>query len=402
MLRQLLTAAALALTATAASAQCFNPDGLSGPCWQQAQANLPAFPPIQMPGTGICWDQCTPQPQVNTVVQLSAPNFVDCGQYDVGLTVLDGAGTNMLNGRVRLDYTRTWEEAAPNNQRLQVWRFVAKVDMMRGNGFDPCIVPPELGSIPTTFYYGYVDYAFNCATNQWESSVVLFHNCDEFIHQPGLSSTPGVYHPGRSYALVAPHTAVNPFIPGNLLPAAGPIVSEAVRNVPQIPGMPCITEERIAGGNVNLVGTGCGCQFAAAPNQLTARRFTGTGACTGPVGSSAFLSVNLSPTFPWFHMMTNSIGCWSTDFSYPGKECAWVDEGPMLYADGCGGGLFAEMQYGATTSEGYDVVSTGGALASKNFTDMASNASYALPGPIAFPIVGDVRKSRHLIYVNVP
>ena len=35
-----------------------------------------------------------------------------------------------------------------------------------------------------------------------EAALVLFHNCDRFIHRPGLSSRPGAFHPGMSFALV--------------------------------------------------------------------------------------------------------------------------------------------------------------------------------------------------------
>ena len=120
MLRQTAIAAALALTAGAAAAQCPIPDNLNGPCWQQLQANLPQFPDITMESAGVCWSQCTPQPIVCTTLSLPAPNQISCGRYSTQLKVNDCVtGGDILNGTVVLDYTRTWQEMGPNNQQLQ-------------------------------------------------------------------------------------------------------------------------------------------------------------------------------------------------------------------------------------------------------------------------------------------
>ena len=63
---------------------------------------------------------------------------------------------------------------------------------------------------------------------------------------------------------------------------------------------------------------------------------------------------------------------------------------------------FGEVYYGASSRGGYNVDNIGPLSISRNFTDLAANESFALPGPIAFPLVGSVQPTRNLIYVNTP
>ena len=325
MLRHTLTAFALVATtglSASLSAQCLGDDGLNGPCWAPTPSNLPQFPSMSLPGTGICWENCAPEPQVCTKVELSAPNQISCGRYTADLQVFDCVnGDQELGGRLVLDYTRTWIEAAPQGQ-LQVYRFLAKVNMRQApTGDDECIVPNCLDGFNEVFYYGYVDYAFLCGGGPVQSAMMLFHNCDEFIHQQGVSSTPGNFHPNQNFALVAPSDTVNPFVAGNSMPPVGALVAEAVRNVPQVGGAPCINEDPLAAGALNLIGAGCGCPFMLNPQQLTARRFTGQGTCAGAgVAPTSFNTVNTRPGLPWIHLMSTSIGSWTTNASYPGQE----------------------------------------------------------------------------------
>ncbi len=399
----LLAALALAAFTSSTPAQCLGPDGLSGPCWQPVTANLPNFPTQGHQGTGICWNNCNPQ-QVCTDVFWAAPLLVRCGVYDAFLQVNDCAGMPLLSGVVRLDYTRTWEEITPVAPavRYQVWRFVAKVDLRR-LGVNPCVVPPCLGPHPTAFYYGYLDYAFNCSTGVFESALVLFHNCDAFIHHPAFSSTPGAFHPGTSYALVAPSTAANPFVPIGAPAPAGMIVAEAVRNVPPPGVFPCTTEDPVT-GSIQFIVDGCACPFALNPKQTTARILKGTGTCVDPVfGPTTFTTVKTMAPFPWLHDITTAIGTWTSPVGpYPGDEFVWVDEAPVLYRDSCPRLVFGELYYGASTSKGFTVVPPTGAMLTQNFTDIAANASFTPPTMPVFPLVGTVLPTRNLIYVNVP
>ncbi len=401
----LLSALVLATTHEVVSAQCLGPDGLNGPCWTTNTANLPNFPHATLQGTGICWIRCNPQPQVCTNVVLAAPVAVACGRYTAALSVSDCVGLPLLTGSVVLDYTRTWDELTPVPPGIhyQVWRFAAKVDMSRVGAVPPsCVVPSCLAVHNTAFYYGYVDYAVDCATGVFETALMLFHNCDSFIHDPDFSSRPGAFHPDGSYALVAPSTAANPFVAGNVTAFTGPIVAEAVRNVPLIVGGPCICEDPVT-GDLRFAGQGCGCPLMLNPKQMTARILRGTGTCVAPgFGLTSFTSVNTSPGFPWFHVMSTSIGTWTTAASYPGMERVWADEAPILYNDSCPILKFGELYYGASTSDGYTVVPPVGVMLTQKFLDIASNVSFTPPSMPVFPLVGHVIPTRNLIYVNVP
>ena len=88
--------------------------------------------------------------------------------------------------------------------------------------------------------------------------LVLFHNCDRFIHSPGLSDKPGVFHADRSYAIVAPHSAVQPFVPMNAIASGGPLIGEATRNVNSSspPLGVCTVEDEVIIGDMTLFGAG--------------------------------------------------------------------------------------------------------------------------------------------------
>ena len=394
-----------------ANAQCFGPDNLSGPCWQPTAVNLPAFPDVHMPGKGICWDNCNPSSEVCTDLDITMPIPVSCDQFTAELTVSDClTGAVELRGKLILDYTRTWNEFDPviAGGQYQVWRFVAKVDLETPPGIaSGCPIPTCLGPTPSAFFYGYMDYALNCSTGQFESALVLFHGCDAFQHDPVLSDRPGAFHPGTSYAIVGPDTSANPFVVAALPATGGAITAEAIRLAakPSLGG--CVNEERIQQGVIQPIGQGCTCTFALAPAQVTARHMAGTGTCVSPVsGPSSFLSLTIGG-LPWIETITTSIGTWTTGASYPGPEQVWVDEGIFLFTDGCAAAagapsLFGDLMYGASTSQGYFVLGgdDGGGALTDRFTDLASNLAHTVGTPLSFPILGSVRPTDHLIYVN--
>ena len=391
-----------AMTASA-NAQCFSgPDGLSGPCWQPTTANLPGFQDVVLPGTGICWDNCAPTQRPIRVV-VPTPTQTSCDTYSTTVTIVDStSGTTELVGSMVMNYTRTWDEIDPVGISHQVYRFVVKIDFRDGTPgalHNSCLFPPCIGPEPSAFYYGYLDYAWTCGPVTFqEAALVLFHNCDEFIHHP-TSAKRGIYHPDTSFALVAPSTPANPFVASIAAPPAGPMVAEAVRNTAP-PGATCIFEDRLQNGAVQILGAGCGCAFAPNPPQLTARRISGTASCTNAAGiNSSFLSANASPTFPWFHMMTTSIGSWTTPMGYPGEEAVWVDEVPIFYRDSCVNSAFGEVYYGASTAKGWTLGTT---ILTQNFTDLASNTSWSVPGAPPTTFMGCVLPTRNLIYFNLP
>jgi len=247
---------------------------------------------------------------------------------------------------------------------------------------------------PTAFYYGYIDYAFDCATGGWESALVLFHGCDKFQHDQAISDKPGTYHPTISYALVAPTTTANPFIPAVLPAPGGAVFAEAIRNAANPVTLACTNEERIQQGQITPLGQACACPFSFFPPQVTARRVEATGMC-----GSSYRTINTFPNFPWFENMTTSIGSWSTGANYPGPESAWVDEGVFLHYDGCAGPVpvgYAEIKYGATTAQGYPAAAAGVVI--DKMTDMVDNYAIKLGDPLLLPMVGSARPTHHLIY----
>ncbi len=408
-----LVAAALLLPAPSAGAQvCFGPDNLDvpGACCVPVIPNLPPFPAISMGGLGICWNTCSVAAQRTLKVQWNTPFQPQCAQYTTPLLVTDStSGAAMLTGTMVLDYTRTWDEITTTGLVQQVWRFTAKADLSvpAGGGAPFCPTPSCIapaGPHPTAFFYGYVDYTCVQPGAGYEATLVLYHACDRFIHQPGLSDKPGVFHPGISYAIVAPHSTVQPFIPANTFASAGPVFGEATRDVVTVTPPPgfCISEDRVNVGNMTLLGAGCVCTMTANPKQQSLRDFRGQTACVnaaGLPGGWASLNVNF-PTLPWFHMVSTSIGFWSNPNVFPGQEHVWVDEGLFVHQSACTGD-FVEMKYGASTRDGWQPLLPI-PIVVDDFTDLADNWTAPLFGPYPLPILGSVRPTDHLIYVNLP
>ena len=409
VLAALLAAALVLAVGSPASAQCWGSDNLdAGPCCAPVLANLPGFIGQTTPGLGICWDDCAVVGTQDLQVSWASLGPIRCGEYNTPLGVSVG-GVGVLSGTLVLDYTRTWIEIDPSGAPIQVWRFAAKADLMSlaGTATPQCPLPsclPPLGPHHTAFFYGYLDYAMCPAGANIQKSLVLFHNCDRFIHQPGLSDKPGNYHPGASYAIVAPHSAAQPFVPMNQLASGGPLVAEATRTMGPFgpPPFQCVIEDRVASGSMNPLGAGCVCIMKANPKQQTLREFKGTTGCLSPTGvPGSWASVNANfPVFPWYHMITTSIGMWTNPGVYPGQESAWVDEGIFVHRDACSGD-WVEMKYGGTTRDGWAVQGPG-PIVVRNFTDLADNWTAKLTGPYPTPILGSVQQTDHLIYVNEP
>jgi len=406
-----IVCALVAGAAPAASAQglCV-PDGLNGPCCAPVNPVLPPFQTTSIPGLGVCWSGCA----VNTTntLKVSWTTLVQgpCSEFTTTLTVADGAtGAPLLSGPLVLDYTRTWNEVDPTGGTTQVWRFAAKADLSPVVGtaaalcpIPSCVLPPN--GFHTAFYYGYLDYAgCNATSGPTENALVLFHNCDRFIHMPGLSDRPGVFHPGQSYAIVAPHSAVQPFLPSNAIAPGGPVLTEATRNL-TLPGLPptvCIAEDRVTQGVMQPLGAGCVCTMTANPKQQTLRQFFGNTVCTTAAGvPGGWATINVGfPGLPWNHMVTTSIGAWANPGMYPGNERAWVDEGFFVTQDACTGD-FIEMKYGGSTRGGFTVIML--PVPITNFTDLADNWTAPLAGPYPAPVMGTIQKTEHLLYVNEP
>ena len=398
------------LLASPPAAQCTFFDGLNGPCCSTVTPALPTFPGFNLTGSGFCWDSCGLAATECVDLFVSFPLQVSCTQYQSQLSVQLCAGIPSMSGfPLVLDYTRTWTETAPTGIDYQVWRFAAKVDMSAGL-VAGCPAPPCLGPQPTAFFYGYVDYALNCATNMFSQTLVLFHNCDAYIHDPAHSDKPGVFHPTQTFAIVAPDTAANPFFPAASPRPGGALTFEALRRAAPAGSTICQAEEPLAGGVLAPIISGCACPLSFASPQNTASVFSGMGSCVGVDGLvSRFDSINtMIFGFPWFHLLTTSIGSWVTPSEYPGPERVFVEEGVLAYHDSCAtapplsSGNSVDFVYGGSSSGGWTAFPLPGGPSFANFLDVASNRFIPLPGPAAPPFTGSVLPTRHLIYVNFP
>ncbi|MEQ8763804.1 MAG: hypothetical protein RL885_07750 [Planctomycetota bacterium] len=390
--------AALCLLAAPAHAQlCAGSDNLVGPCCTNTSITLPTFPNFSFPASSTCWSACGPA-SINQTIQVSAPTPLGCGSYGSAVSILDTAGNLVLSGALTLDYSRTWEETNFDGQSLQVWRFVAKADFRPGPGFDAtlCQSPSCLTTIGNTaFYYGHVDYALNCVTNVFESSISLFHGCDLFIHHPIASSFPGPYHPTTSFAIVGPNTPANPFVPSLFPPFAAPAVGGATRRLG--PGTSCFFEEPMNLGSLGLVGQACACPLnLGGPFQYTALQFGFNGTCNPPASSTA---IGTPPPFPWIAMIAIGLGTWTgtgPGTPFPGPELVWANESFQFYSGNCSPPPSIDVDYGVMTEAGFPVSPnierpwlTGRML------DIGSN--YSRTTGIAPPFVGAVNRTLHMI-----
>ncbi|MEQ8766063.1 MAG: hypothetical protein RL885_19250 [Planctomycetota bacterium] len=383
------------VSSTPAHAQlCFGPDNLAGPCCTQTALNIPTplFAPVSLPGIGICWSACNPV-VTQTDLKFGAFNQNTCGNFTASLSVNDTSGNTLMTGNLDLEYSRTWAETNFNAEVLQVWRFLAKIDLVAVPG---ATCPAPATGEPSSFFYGYFDMVLNCFNGTAEWAVCLFHPCDKFIHNPLASAVPGAYHPQESYAIVAPVTAANPFLPVPLPPFNGPATGGGVHQS-NVPGtILCSTEEPIppAGGQLSQIIQACACPInLGGPLQYTLQTLS-LGTTCGTT-SAAFWTPN---PLPWIYTVTTSLGTWTgtgANTPYPGPEAAWVTEGFHFTVDGCTSIPFIEVYYGAMTDVGFPVTpdlirswQTGRKL------DIGSN--YSRSSGINPPFVGLVRSTRRV------
>ncbi|MEQ8765867.1 MAG: hypothetical protein RL885_18250 [Planctomycetota bacterium] len=386
----------LGLAARASAQLCLGGDGLQGPCCTSVSITFPFnFPGFSMPTAGLCWTGCSAT-QVVTSVTVDPPAQVQCGFFTTKVTVYDSSGVPLLTGPLLMDYTRTWREVSDDGDDLQVWRFVVRGDLA-STGVPGCPVPP---GEPQSFFYGHLDYAFNCFQGHVEQSLSLFHSCDPIVHNNVASAFPGAYHPGLSFGIVGPDTAANPFVPVNQPPLQG-YVQGAVRNTFTSSGQ-CTAEELVPlvpGNNMFTLGQACASPFSTSgPPQYYAQQLKANGLSCG----SGFNSILTSLPLVWPHTVTVSLGHWTGSgpgTPYPGDEDLWVCEGFYLYQDGCSSKASIDFDYGVQTADGFSVIAEPLRPWQTPFMlDLASNFSKTsgfLP-----PFTGFASPAHHIIAVN--
>lgn len=403
-----LSAAIIAVAlAKDSNAQCVMPDNFQGNCCALTIPTLPPFPGGSIPGGTICWQGCVPSPVRDAKVTWTTPAPITCTQFVSTLSIFDAnSGLPILSGPMILDYTRTWDEQAPSGQMYQVWRLTVKADLSVVPAgvvwfceAPSCIQP--LGPHSTAFYYGYMDFTLQCGTvGPFDNALVLQHSSDFFIHRPGFSSTPGNFHPTQSYAIVAPHSAAQPFVPQNAPAPGGAMFGDAMRDVSNASIPFCPDSDRLQSTQFNVLGGACLSILTTFPKQHWLRQSIGTGNCVDPIGlNGGYQSLNIGfPTLPWFHVVTTAIGNWTNPAVYPGVERAYVDEGLFIHTQVCFG-QWLDVKYGATTRGGWSVVHP---VLITTFTDLTDNYSAPLFGPYTFPIYGSLMPSDRLVYTLGP
>lgn len=410
LITTVVAAAALYLSPDARS-QCVGPDNLDvGTCCGTATPNFPIWTQGIETGLGICWDNCAPAATTDLVVSWIPPQPNGCASYTSDLSVTLPSGAPLMKGVMSLDYTRTWFEVNSSGQDVQVWRFLVKVDMAAAAVPGPiCPIPdclPPLGGEPTAFFYGYLDYATVCVSPAivYQHALVLFHGCDFLIHKPGLSSAGGVYHPNRSYAIVAPHSSAQPFVPANLPFSGGGLAFEGFRgNTPVAGGTACEVEDRLSSGAIQPFAQGCLCPLSSFPAQNTLSFASGTGNCPNAIGqTNNFESLNVAfPILPWPFMVTTSLGRWTSPAVYPGQERAFVNEGLFRTFDVCDNVDYFEVKYGSTTEGGWPAFVFPGGPGAMRLFDMVDNWTAPVAGPHPLPLMGSVMPTDHLVYSNI-
>jgi len=380
----------------AAAQLCLGTDNLTGPCCTSTTVNIPdPLPATSLQGVGVCWTACVPSTDPVSI-DISPPTQTWCGAYQAQITITDASGLPILTGTLVLDYTRTWTEFNDDGDELQVWRMVTKTDLMLSGSSSACPVPACLSTVPTAFFYGHLDFAYNCNNSTWEEAASLFHSCDLFVHDPTASSIPGPQHPPVSYAIVGPDVSTTPFVPAILPPIAGPITGGAIRRM-AVPGATCWTEDPLTAGNLGINLQGCACPMSLTPAQYATQPFSAVGACGG--NFSALLT---PPPHWWKRMITASLGTWTGSGAgtpYPGDENLWANEGFFFFTDGCTGLTRVESHYGVTTDQGFTVIpDSQRPWLTMKMIDLASN--FDSSNGFSPPFVGNVMTTSHTIHAN--
>lgn len=375
-LSAVLSLVGLVLAAQPARAQC-GPDGLDGgPCCAMATVNLPQIPSLSQDMRWLCFDNC--QPTVNNLycVKIGTPlpvqsgGGVVCGARTIRFVVtVCGTPTVLWNGLAKAHYSRTWLEANAAGATIQVWRFLLNGDFAPTAAVPntPCDRPGCLAGFNRIYFTGYVDYALDCATGQWQAAFALDHECDGLHHAPGTArpAPAAGFHPTRSFDMVSPGAA---FAVSSTAPiqSDGPILQQAMRwnNWAASPAI-CVFEEPCQG---NLVAQNqfCRCVTASPAAQYISTSIQANSICGSSVNPSA-----LGPVFQ------KRVGSWTNAAAFPGVEFLLIDMGYLTHVNGCTGVVSNQWFEGTETIGGFPAFDFTGVQLGRQFEDMESTNTSA-------------------------
>ena len=349
--------------APAADTQCIGDDGLyTGVCWQTVKAKLPPFPPVKDRCRWIPWKDCTLYHPEGCMLSIPAPTPVACGIYTMtGVDLRTGGGLQLWDPSALwlLFYTRTWMETdttTPAGARYQVWRFLINAEVhpskqlmakypVHNPSMDwlipPCVYNKKYSQ--PVHYFGYIDYAVNCTTNEWSFAFGVNHMCDIFTHHP-LSKYPIGGHPNWSYTVVAPY----PFTPTPALPGIQGIVRSEAFRMHRLPLLPfCESEQDVRYGAIQLLKRKCPCGAPPTPQTQFINHLTRASS----VCNSHTISINPFNVL-WGGSVQMSVGRF-TGPGFPGKEELYFFVDPMFYTDGKTNTTRGDLFYGVGTRGGW-------------------------------------------------
>ncbi|MCK6445443.1 MAG: hypothetical protein L6Q99_03545 [Planctomycetes bacterium] len=390
----------VALFVSPAKAQVCVPDGLDqGPCCVNTFPTLPQFPQMNAQSIRwVCFDNCKPVANTTMCATIFAPQpkqfqgALLCGVYDIRVRIRQcGINVGLWQGTLNGYYSRNWNAVTPAGTKLTVWRFIVNGDLTptinvpNNQNFRPACQP----FTQQVYFSGYIDYALDCTTNQWQVAWMLDHDCDGVHHTPtSARPAPAVgYHPTRSYNIIGPGAG---FVVAPLNPVIsnGPITQGATRgNTWATAPMICTFEER-AQGNFAPMADFCSCSTASATPQYNMAQLVSSGVC----GTQVLPSIN-GP------MNQKRLGSWTNPNVYPGIQSLLFDFGWADYIDGCSGALSTEWFEGVETIGGFPAIDFNGLALDRQFEDLMScNKAPTSPAPL----VGAPHVVNWILNYNLP
>jgi hypothetical protein len=324
------------------------PDGYTGGCCASASPNLPALPQVSWTDARqTCWIDCGPFPSQLGALTLAAPTPTpSCSVYEATLSGPMLACPAPFQSRLRLYYTRRWQQVFPSYGNLFVYRFVAVGNVcVTPNPAWSCQVEPPPA---TPFVFGFVDYAYRkvgpppCNLSFVAAALAVGHPCDRFVHDPACPFTADPRpptHPLDQYTLVAPGTN---FLPNaNLVPPQGPLTNqprEGLRHVRVNTAGTCTATERFASLQLSNVFRQCACVNPTLTNgPFWRQRLNATTACGSTLDTLPLCPFNYTPpamTAPFPTLVAWSIGSWGPG-AFPGvpsRNQFFLTQGSANYA----------------------------------------------------------------------
>ncbi|MBI1853325.1 MAG: hypothetical protein HYR85_23550 [Planctomycetes bacterium] len=372
------------LAAPRASAQNCMPDGLQGgTCCQPATITLPVFPAVTDRAHFVCFETCDVRAEGDVCIQLGAPRVAHLHNqppipsiYLIRLTIQTCSlnPRDVWNTNLRAQYSRNWlaaVETPGGPPDTEVWRFLVNGNLAPSAfltqhfGRNRCVVPPCVSQFPKPHFWGYIDYARNCATGEWQASMALQHDCDAYEHN-GSSDRPGTFHRDDSYAFVAPaagftaNSATIPAAAGHVFQDQDAIRKNLWASLPNITAH----EEPLVSGNWVQGASTCPCSAGVGTRQDVQMTVIGAGEC-----NTQFQTIGGAPV----PFVQKRIGQWSTGPGrYPGNQSLLMVEGVLQVIDGCTSGGTVEYVKGVATVGGYQAFRLSQSPLASQFVDLGS------------------------------